>query len=116
MAFYGIALIHVTLICCALLVEGKIILDDSAATCDFPAIYNFGDSNSDTGGISAAFYPMITPCGDTYFHRPAGRASDGRLIIDFLGNTNIYILYVTHDLTNCFLILTRMLYIYIYNI
>ena len=23
--------------------------------CEFPAIFNFGDSNSDTGGLSAAF-------------------------------------------------------------
>lgn len=53
--------------------------------CNFSAIYNFGDSNSDTGGISAAFYPAGPPSGDTYFHRPAGRASDGRMIIDFIG-------------------------------
>lgn len=52
---------------------------------DIPAIYNFGDSNSDTGGIAAAFFPMVAPCGETFFHRPAGRASDGRLIIDFIG-------------------------------
>lgn len=51
----------------------------------YTAIYNFGDSNSDTGGIAAAFYPPAPPCGATYFHRPAGRASDGRLVIDFIG-------------------------------
>ncbi|KAH6801001.1 GDSL-like Lipase/Acylhydrolase superfamily protein [Perilla frutescens var. hirtella] len=54
------------------------------APCNYTAIYNFGDSNSDTGGIAAAFYPRAPPSGDTYFHRPAGRASDGRLIIDFI--------------------------------
>ena len=53
--------------------------------CDFPAIYNFGDSNSDTGGGSAAFYPTGPPCGETFFNRPAGRGSDGRLLIDFIG-------------------------------
>nr|GMD54747.1 GDSL esterase/lipase At5g14450-like [Ipomoea batatas] len=53
-------------------------------SCDFPAVYNFGDSNSDTRGIAAAFFPTIEPFGDTYFHRPTGRASDGRLIIDFI--------------------------------
>ncbi|KAL7140723.1 hypothetical protein ABFS83_08G007100 [Erythranthe nasuta] len=52
--------------------------------CNYPAIYNFGDSNSDTGGSAAAFYPPALPSGETYFHRPAGRASDGRLIIDFI--------------------------------
>ncbi|XP_043704562.1 GDSL esterase/lipase At5g14450 [Telopea speciosissima] len=52
--------------------------------CDFPAIYNFGDSNSDTGGISAAFLPDILPYGETFFHKPSGRSCDGRLIIDFI--------------------------------
>lgn len=57
----------------------------SSPPCDFPAIFNFGDSNSDTGCMAAAFYPMASPCGQTFFHEPAGRASDGRLIIDFIG-------------------------------
>ncbi|KAA8530174.1 hypothetical protein F0562_004883 [Nyssa sinensis] len=52
--------------------------------CDFPAIYNFGDSNSDTGGISAAFLPIPAPYGVNFFRKPAGRDSDGRLIIDFI--------------------------------
>lgn len=54
-------------------------------TCAFPAIYNFGDSNSDTGGISAAFEPIRAPYGQGFFHKPAGRDSDGRLTIDFIG-------------------------------
>ncbi|KAL0344049.1 UNVERIFIED_CONTAM: GDSL esterase/lipase [Sesamum angustifolium] len=58
--------------------------DINSPACVYPAIYNFGDSNSDTGGIAAAFYPPVLPCGQTYFHRPVGRASDGRLIIDFI--------------------------------
>jgi hypothetical protein len=44
-----------------------------------------GDSNSDTGTLSAAFTALNSPYGDTYFHMPAGRFSDGRLIIDFIG-------------------------------
>ncbi|KAK9167229.1 hypothetical protein Scep_002420 [Stephania cephalantha] len=52
--------------------------------CDFPAIFNFGDSNSDTGGLSAAFTPPPPPYGDTFFKRPSGRFSDGRLTIDFI--------------------------------
>ncbi|KAM7509189.1 hypothetical protein LguiA_019642 [Lonicera macranthoides] len=52
--------------------------------CDFPAIYNFGDSNSDTGGISAAFVPIPSPYGENFFGKPAGRDCDGRLIIDFI--------------------------------
>nr|AAY41078.1 lanatoside 15-O-acetylesterase [Digitalis grandiflora] len=56
----------------------------SEAKCDFKAIFNFGDSNSDTGGFWAAFPAENPPNGMTYFKRPAGRAADGRLIIDFL--------------------------------
>jgi phospholipase/lecithinase/hemolysin len=54
------------------------------APCTFPAIFNFGDSNSDTGGLSALFGQAPPPAGETYFRKPAGRYSDGRLIIDFI--------------------------------
>lgn len=59
----------------------------SDSKCEFEAIFNFGDSNSDTGGFWAAFPAQSGPFGMTYFKRPAGRASDGRLIVDFLGNS-----------------------------
>ncbi|ONI34762.1 hypothetical protein PRUPE_1G497300 [Prunus persica] len=55
--------------------------------CHFPAIFNFGDSNSDTGGMAAAIYRPPPPSGKTHFHTPAGRFSDGRLIIDFLAKS-----------------------------
>lgn len=58
--------------------------DAGLPTCNFPAIYNFGDSNSDTGAISAAFLPIPAPYGQSFFRRPAGRDSDGRLLIDFI--------------------------------
>ncbi|KAK7381397.1 hypothetical protein VNO78_34056 [Psophocarpus tetragonolobus] len=53
-------------------------------TCNFPAIYNFGDSNSDTGAAFAAFTGMQHPYGISFFGNISGRASDGRLIVDFL--------------------------------
>ncbi|GLT79728.1 hypothetical protein SLA2020_512050 [Shorea laevis] len=56
----------------------------SNSKCEFEAIFNFGDSNSDTGGFWAAFPAQSGPYGMTYFNRPVGRATDGRLIIDFL--------------------------------
>lgn len=62
----------------------------SHSKCDFNAIFNFGDSNSDTGGFYAAFPGESGPYGMTYFKKPAGRASDGRLIIDFLGNSQSF--------------------------
>ncbi|KAK6142723.1 hypothetical protein DH2020_023071 [Rehmannia glutinosa] len=55
------------------------------AKCAFEAIFNFGDSNSDTGGFYAAFPSQPSPNGMTYFSKPTGRPTDGRLYIDFLG-------------------------------
>lgn len=58
--------------------------------CTFPAIFNFGDSNSDAGVMEAAFPLLKKPYGDTYFHEPSGRFSDGRNIIDFIGNFFVF--------------------------
>ncbi|CAL9093960.1 unnamed protein product, partial [Musa textilis] len=55
-----------------------------SSPCAFPAIFNFGDSNSDTGGLSAAFGAVPPPNGETFFGAPVGRYCDGRLIIDFI--------------------------------
>ncbi|XP_071716999.1 GDSL esterase/lipase At4g01130 [Rutidosis leptorrhynchoides] len=54
------------------------------AKCEYEGIFNFGDSNSDTGGFWWAFPEAPPPNGMTYFKRPVGRASDGRLMIDFI--------------------------------
>lgn len=53
----------------------------------YEAIFNFGDSISDTG--NAAAYHHVpkdgkSPYGSTYFKHPSGRLSNGRLIIDFI--------------------------------
>ncbi|KAK8942416.1 GDSL esterase/lipase [Platanthera zijinensis] len=61
----------------------------AAAPVDFnyPAIFNFGDSNSDTGELVAGLAEILDPpYGQTYFLRPAGRFCDGRLILDFLAD------------------------------
>ncbi|KAJ8573104.1 hypothetical protein K7X08_009615 [Anisodus acutangulus] len=52
--------------------------------CTFKAIFNFGDSNTDTGGFWAAFPAQGPPHGMTYFKKPVGRATDGRVVVDFL--------------------------------
>ncbi|CAA0824935.1 GDSL esterase/lipase LIP-4 [Striga hermonthica] len=50
-----------------------------------PVIFNFGDSNSDTGGYSAATgFVFGYPDGRAFFQKPTGRLCDGRLVIDFL--------------------------------
>lgn len=69
--------------------------------CNFPAIFNLGDSNSDTGGLPAAFGQLPPPFGETFFHAPAGRYSDGRLMIDFMG---IYVFLSLHFLDSWCLI------------
>ncbi|KAL3526366.1 hypothetical protein ACH5RR_011022 [Cinchona calisaya] len=69
-----------------LIAKGQKGSDSPSSPCNYPAIYNFGDSNSDTGGTSVALFPRVAPYGETYFHRPAGRATDGRLIIDFIAD------------------------------
>ncbi|XP_052155968.1 GDSL esterase/lipase At1g09390-like isoform X2 [Oryza glaberrima] len=48
-------------------------------------VFNFGDSNSDTGGVAAVMgIHIAAPEGRAYFHHPTGRLSDGRVILDFI--------------------------------
>ena len=61
--------------------------------CWFPAIYNFGDSNSDTGAVFAAFTGVKPPNGISFFGSLSGRASDGRLIIDFMSKQSIVYIF-----------------------
>ncbi|KAK8633697.1 hypothetical protein V6N13_014536 [Hibiscus sabdariffa] len=65
----------------------------SATNCvvsKYPAVFNFGDSNSDTGDLVAARGDTLDPPnGQNYFKAPSGRFCDGRLIIDFLSNALI---------------------------
>ncbi|KAI3958293.1 hypothetical protein MKW92_046474 [Papaver armeniacum] len=50
-----------------------------------PILFNFGDSNSDTGGYVPALGIYIgLPYGNTFFLKGTSRWCDGRLIIDFL--------------------------------
>jgi hypothetical protein len=56
----------------------------------YDRVFSFGDSLTDTGnalhlsptGAGPASRP---PYGETFFRRPTGRASDGRLVVDFIG-------------------------------
>lgn len=65
---------------------------------NYPAVFNFGDSNSDTGEMTAGRgWQLPLPYGQTYFKPPSssGRFSDGRLLIDFLSK---FILILTHHM------------------
>ncbi|CAI0375246.1 unnamed protein product [Linum tenue] len=58
----------------------------STAGC-FKSVISFGDSIADTGNfckLTPAGSMCSPPYGETFFHRPTGRSSDGRLIIDFI--------------------------------
>ncbi|KAJ4765788.1 GDSL esterase/lipase family [Rhynchospora pubera] len=54
----------------------------------YKAIFNFGDSFSDTGNVAIlapkGLYIVNPPYGETYFNRPTGRASNGRVVLDFI--------------------------------
>ncbi|GAB4835866.1 hypothetical protein Ancab_000783 [Ancistrocladus abbreviatus] len=56
----------------------------NATQLNYPAAFNFGDSNSDTGGLASGLgFLLLPPNGQTFFHKPTGRFCDGRLMIDF---------------------------------
>lgn len=63
----------------------SIFLPISKSKFYYPAVFNFGDSNSDTGELAAGLgFQLPPPYGQTYFKTPSGRFSDGRLMTDFL--------------------------------
>ncbi|KAK1422718.1 hypothetical protein QVD17_18004 [Tagetes erecta] len=59
----------------------------------YTSIISFGDSLADTGNTKLVYsnsklnppHFLFPPYGETFFHKVTGRCSDGRLVIDFLG-------------------------------
>ncbi|KAJ8420676.1 hypothetical protein Cgig2_011131 [Carnegiea gigantea] len=48
-------------------------------------MFNFGDSNADTGGAMTGFGEYVgPPNGNTFSHKLTGHSYDGRLYIDFI--------------------------------
>lgn len=86
MRLFNFAMAAAASLCAVLTITGLATALAESSPRQFPAIFNFGDSNSDTGAISAALDPLQPPYGNTFFGQPAGRYSDGRLIIDFFGS------------------------------
>ncbi|KAI3824483.1 hypothetical protein L1987_05943 [Smallanthus sonchifolius] len=61
----------------------------------YESIISFGDSLADTGNIKQLTFKsnsqpphfLFPPYGETFFHKPTGRCSNGRLIIDFIAES-----------------------------
>ncbi|KAF8725552.1 hypothetical protein HU200_020086 [Digitaria exilis] len=80
-----------------LLVAACALRPQGAAAQRYNAIWSFGDSISDTGNLCVGGCPSWlttgqSPYGETFFGRPTGRCSDGRVIVDFLGTYLTYTL------------------------
>ncbi|KAK9723665.1 hypothetical protein RND81_05G016600 [Saponaria officinalis] len=85
--------LNLLIVFCAIIIPKKIkaLLTSNVGvipTMKFEAMYQFGDSLSDTGnlvlepnGRDVNFARL--PYGTTYFHRATGRCSDGLLMVDF---------------------------------
>ncbi|KAL9246521.1 hypothetical protein vseg_020045 [Gypsophila vaccaria] len=85
MDLYNKLFLTILLICSSHVLTSNATLQNNE--CQFPAIFNFGDSNSDTGGLSAAFGQIGPPAGETFFRSPAGRYCDGRVVVDFIAQS-----------------------------
>ena len=85
-------------------VRGENVLYKS--NCNFSEIYNFGDSNSDTGTLSAVFIMVHPPNGESFPEILPTRSCDGRLLIDFIGKrkTKLYHINCLVDLPHKFMI------------
>ncbi|XP_073361494.1 GDSL esterase/lipase At1g28600-like [Aegilops tauschii subsp. strangulata] len=74
-----------------------LLLNADLGSCGcFKRIFTFGDSITDAGNFAYTGRnnknpgpPSVPPYGETYFHRPTGRAYDGRLIVDFYVRANV---------------------------
>ena len=73
------------------------IVNSEAHCRNFKSIISFGDSTADTGNLIGLSDPddlpaaAFPPYGETFFHHPTGRFSNGRLIIDFIGTVSLLI-------------------------
>lgn len=93
MASSSSALLSTVSFCFAILVVVFLTALQITSAC-YTSIFAFGDSLSDAGNY-IHIYPQIfpnhkppryalPPYGETYFHHPTGRTSNGRTVIDFL--------------------------------
>nr|GMC85639.1 GDSL esterase/lipase At1g28580-like [Ipomoea batatas] len=65
-----------------------------AGAAPYTSLFSFGDSLADTGNLLHILpetnpppHFALPPYGETFFHTPTGRFSDGRLVIDFIAES-----------------------------
>ena len=88
MAISSLSVLVAALACCCLVRVSQ--CGGSNRPQNYTSMFSFGDSLTDTGNLLVSSPLSFTivgrfPYGMTYFHRPTGRCSDGRLVVDFLG-------------------------------
>nr|CAB3499733.1 unnamed protein product [Digitaria exilis] len=91
MAPLPLLLMLFALLVCAAAGADNIVDDgDHRSQTRFPRVFSFGDSLTDTGNALRILGDRATisrpPYGETFFGHPSGRASDGRIMIDFIGD------------------------------
>ncbi|KAF8723310.1 hypothetical protein HU200_021831 [Digitaria exilis] len=73
------------------------VVDDGVcpSQTQFARIFSFGDSLTDTGNalriLGARAWISRPPYGETFFGHPSGRASDGRIMIHFIGARTVLV-------------------------
>ena len=90
MAISRLSVLVAVLACCCLVRVSQCGGGHGSSRQNYTSMFSFGDSLTDTGNLLVSSPLSFTivgkfPYGMTYFHRPTGRCSDGRLVVDFLG-------------------------------
>uniref|UniRef100_A0A0E0JFJ9 Esterase n=1 Tax=Oryza punctata TaxID=4537 RepID=A0A0E0JFJ9_ORYPU len=88
MAASRVSVLVAAVVCCSLVRLSRCGGGGQRAQ-NYTSMFSFGDSLTDTGNLvvsSPLSFSIVGkyPYGMTYFHRPTGRCSDGRLVVDFL--------------------------------
>jgi hypothetical protein len=78
---------------CGVIVASFLELQVVDAIQSVPGYFVLGDSTLDVGEnnyLPNAYHANFPPYGETFFHRPTGRFSNGRTVGDFIGKRGIF--------------------------
>lgn len=96
----------VLLVVVAFLMMMTLDVGAGATTTSVPPLYVFGDSTVDTGNnnyinTTEDFRSNFPPYGQDFFGKPTGRFSNGRVIVDFIGELS-HELSIEKELKHCY--------------